>query len=334
MKPGTTLPRLRAQLAGVMHALARDVPSDNDREELATPLVSAMVGDLGPTLVVVFGATALLLLLACVNVSTLLLARGAARTREAAVRAALGATQARVVRQLMTEALVLASVGAVAALGLAIAGVKLLLALGASKLPRLESVPFDARVLGFALAVLVFSALAMGLVPAWRLARADIRALVNESGRSNAGAGRGTSRLMASMIAAEIALAITLVAGAGWLVQSFARLRAVDPGFTPASRLVATVRPTRRFVKPGEAQAWSDEMLQRVSTAAGVERAAGAWTFPLGQDRDTTIGIEFKGEHTDPARMRSARLRFVTSGFFEAMGYGSCRDAHSPPTTG
>jgi putative ABC transport system permease protein len=319
MKPGTTPARLRAQLSGVMHGLARDVPSDSDREYVATPLVSAMVGDLGPTLVVVFGATALLLLLACVNVSTLLLARGAARTREAAVRAALGATRARVVRLFLTEELVLASTGAVAALALAFAGVKLLLALGASKLPRLDSVPFDAHVLGFALAVLVFSGLAMGFVPAWRLARADIRALVNESGRSNT-AGRGTSRLMAGMIAVEIALAITLVAGAGWLVQSFARLRAVDPGFTPAGRLVATVRPTRRFTKPGEAQAWSDEMLQRVSSAAGVERAAGAWTFPLEQDRDTTIGIEFKGEHTDPARMRSARLRFVTAGFFEAMG--------------
>ena len=319
IRQGTTLARLRAQLAGVMGGLGREVPSDAGREFVATPLVAAMVGDLGPTLLVVFGATALLLLLSCVNVTTLLLARGTARTQEAAVRAALGATSRRIVRQLLTESLVLASFGALAALGLAYAGVRLLLALGASKLPRLESVPFDARVLGFAVAVLIFSGLAMGLVPAWRLARADIRALVNESGRSST-AGRGTSRLMGAMIAVEIALAIALVAGSGWLVQSFARLRAVDPGFTPAGRLVATVRPTRRFTQPGEAQAWSDAMLRSVSTASGVERAAGAWTFPLGQDRDTTIGIEFKGEHIDPARMRSARLRFVTAGFFEAMG--------------
>src|SRR6185312_2660093 len=156
-----------------------------NREYVAVPLVSAMVGDLGPTLLVVFGATALLLLLACVNVTTLLLARGTARTREAAVRAALGATRLRVVRQLLTEAFVLASIGAIGAVALAFAGVRLLLALGASKLPRLASVPFDARVVAFAVAVLVFSALAMGVAPAWRLAGADIRTLVNETGRGN-----------------------------------------------------------------------------------------------------------------------------------------------------
>ncbi|HTK28085.1 MAG TPA: ADOP family duplicated permease [Vicinamibacterales bacterium] len=320
MRPGTSLARVRSQLTGVMASLAREVPSDAvAREYVATPLVTAMVGDLRPTLLVVFGATALLLLLACVNVSTLLLARGAARTREAAVRAALGASTGRIVRQLLTEALVLAAIGAAAAVGLAYAGVRLLLALGASKLPRLEAVPFDGRVLGFALGILVFSGLAMGVVPAWRLARADIRALVNESGRG-AMAGRGTSRLMASMIAAEIALAIALVAGAGWLVQSFARLSAVDPGFSPAGRLVVTVRPTRRFSQPDEARAWSDEMLRRVATASGVDRAGAALTFPFGQDRDTTIGLEFKGEHSEQGRLRSARWRVVTDGFFEAMG--------------
>jgi putative ABC transport system permease protein len=319
MRPGTTLARLRSQLAGVMSGLARDVPSDSGREYVAVPLVSAMVGDLGPTLLVVFGATALLLLLACVNVTTLLLARGTARTREAAVRAALGATRLRVVRQLLTEAFVLAAIGAIGALALAFAGVRLLLALGASKLPRLQAVPFDARVLAFAIVVLVFSGLAMGVAPAWRLAAADIRTLVNETGRGST-AGRGTLRLMSTMIAAEIALAIALVAGSGWLVQSFARLRAVDPGFTAAGRLVVNVHPARNFSKPGDAQAWSDEMLRRIGTASGVDKAGGAYTFPLGQDRDTTIGIEFKGEHTDNSRMRSARARVVTAGFLETIG--------------
>ena len=336
MRPGTTLARVRGQLAGVMSGLARDVPSDGGREYVAVPLVSAMVGDLGPTLLVVFGATALLLLLACVNVTTLLLARGTARTREAAVRAALGATRLRVVRQLLTEAFVLASIGAIGAVALAFVAVRLLLALGASKLPRLASVPFDARVLAFAAAVLVFSALAMGAAPAWRLAGADIRTLVNETGRGNT-AGRGTLRLMSAMIAAEIALAIALVAGSGWLVQSFARLRAVDPGFTPAGRLVVSVRPARNFRQPADARAWSEEMLRRIATASGVEKAGGALTFPLGQDRDTTIGIEFKGEHTDVSRMRSARLRVVTAAFLDTIGVrlvsGRMFTADDRPTT-
>jgi putative ABC transport system permease protein len=103
-------------------------------------------------------------------------------------------------------------------------------------------------------------------------------------------------------------------------VQSFARLRAVDPGFTAAGRLVVNVHPARNFSKPADAQAWSDEMLRRIGTASGVDKAGGAYTFPLGQDRDTTIGIEFKGEHTDNSRMRSARARVVTAGFLETIG--------------
>src|SRR5262249_22576201 len=134
----------------------------------------------------------------------------------------------------------------------AFAGVRLLLVLGASRLPRLDTVPFDGRVLLFAAAVLVTSGLAMGIPPAWRLATTDLKAMVNESGRGAAGS-RGTSRLMGGMIVAEIALAIVLVAGAGWLVQSFARLRQTDAGFVPHNRLVADVRFTRNFTSNADA---------------------------------------------------------------------------------
>jgi putative ABC transport system permease protein len=319
LRPGTTLAELRGAGAVAMATLARTSPSDVGREYVMQPLVSSLVGDLGPTLLIVLGATALLLVLACVNVTNLLLARGMARTRELAVRAALGASRGRVIRQLLTESMVLATAGALGGLLLAFVAVRILLMLGASKLPRLESVPFDGRVLLFAFAVLLFSGLVMGVAPAWRLAAVDIKTLLNESGRS-ASASRSTSRFMSTMIVAEIAMAIALVAGAGWLVQSFSRLRATDPGFVSEGRLVVDVRPTRRFSGPPEALAWSEEMLNRIHTAAGDAVIGAASTFPLRVDRDGTQTIELQGEAPDPNHPLGAHIRLAATGFFEAMG--------------
>ena len=180
-----------------------------------------------------FAATALLLLLACVNVTNLLLGRGAARAREIAVRTALGASRGRIVGQLLTESFLVTLLGAIAGLGFAFAGVRALQTLGASKLPRLESIPFDAHVLGFAALVLLVSGVMLGVAPAIRLAHTDLKTLMNESGRSTSG-GRGTARLMGVMTVAEVALALMLVAGAGWLVQSFSRRCARPiPGSSP-----------------------------------------------------------------------------------------------------
>ena len=174
-------------------------------------------------------ATGLLLLLACVNVTNLLLARGAARAREMAVRVSLGAGSGRIVRQLLTESLVLATAGSMLGVLVAYLGVRGLMALGASKLPRLDAVTFDGTVLLFALGTLLVSGLLVGLVPALRLARTDVRTLLNESSRSTS-SGRSTGRWLSVMTVAEIALAIMLVAGAGWLVRGFANLAQHQPG--------------------------------------------------------------------------------------------------------
>jgi putative ABC transport system permease protein len=319
MRPGVNIDRLRGTAAVAIAGLARTIPSDVGREYVVRSLLSSLVGDLGPTLLIVFGATALLLVLACVNVTNLLLARGMARTREITVRAALGASRGRVVRQLLTESMVLAAGGALAGLLVAYLAVRLLLVLGASKLPRLETVPFDMRVLLFALAVLLFTGITMGMAPAWRLARADIRTLLNQSGR-NATSSRGTSRVMSGMIVLEIALAIALIAGAGWLVQSFARLRSVDSGFNARGRLVIDVRTTRSFSPPDAGLTWSSEMLNHVRAASGGALAGAASTLPLRPDRDGALNIELLGEPPDPSQVRGAHSRFASPGFFEAMG--------------
>ena len=204
------------------------------------PLVDSIVGDLGPILIIVMSATGVLLLLACVNVTNLLLARGAARAREMALRVSLGAGSTRIVSQLLTESLLLATAGSILGVIVAYAGVRGLMALGASRLPRLDAVTFDGNVLLFALAALLVSGLLVGVVPALRLARTDVRTLLNESSRSTS-SGRSTGRWLSVMTVAEIALAILLVAGAGWLVRGFAELRNTNLGFSTDKRVIFDV---------------------------------------------------------------------------------------------
>lgn len=321
VRPGTRIDTLRERADVLLAEQARTSPTDVNRLFVMRPLTTAIVGDLGPMLLIVFGAATLLLLLSCVNVMNLLLARGAARMRELAIRSALGAGRAQLVRQMLTESVVLAAAGTAAGLGPAYVGVRLLLAFGASTLPRLDSVPFDINVLLFAGGVLVFSTLVMGLAPAWRLAGVDVRALLNENGRG-ASPGRATTRSMSALIVAEVALAVVLTAGAGWLVQSFARLGTVNPGFTPEGRLVVSVRPGRPFDfrKQDEVYAWTDELMRRVRSLPGVALAGGAATFPLQPNRDGTVIVGVQGETWDPAHPNNAHVRNVSVGLFEAMG--------------
>src|SRR6516164_7679644 len=291
-----------------------------DPQDVGHALVASVVGDLRSILLIVFTATTLLLLLACVNVTNLLLGRGAARAREVAVRSALGANRGRIIRQLLTESFVVTVLGAIGGLWLAYAGVRALQTLGASKLPRLESVPFDAHVLGFAALVLVLSGLMLGVAPAIRLARTDIKTLINESGRTTS-TGRGTSRLMGAMTVVEIALALMLVAGAAWLVQSFSKLRETDPGFVPSGRLIVDVRPNPASVRgPDQTIAWTHALFDRLRAIPGVTGVGSTAAFPLRGTLDGSLLIQFQGEAFDPARPPGARLRLVTPGFFETMG--------------
>jgi putative ABC transport system permease protein len=237
-----------------------------------------------------------------------------------AVRSALGASHGRIVRQLLTESFVVTLVGAIVGLSFAYAGVRMLQTLGASKLPRLEFVPFDANVLGFATLVLLASGLLLGLTPALRLARTDVKTLINESGRSTTG-GRSTSRMMAAMTVAEVALALMLVAGAGWLVQSFSRLRATDPGFVAPGRLLVDVRPNPQSVRgPDQTIAWTQQLFERLRALPGVAAVGSTAVFPLRGQLDGSLLVLVQGDALQSADRQAARQRLVTPGFFEAMG--------------
>jgi putative ABC transport system permease protein len=321
LKQGANVERVRGEMASVMAGLARDFPSSaKNRAYVLRPLVDSIVGDLGPILIVVLSATALLLLLACVNVTNLLLARGAARAREMAVRVALGAGRGRIVRQLLTESILLATAGSIVGLTVAFLGVRLLLRLGAGTLPRLDAVPFDGSVLLFALVTLIVSGVLVGFAPALRLAGTDVRTLMNESGRSASG-GRVTARWLNAMTVAQIALAITLVAGAGWLIRGYQNLRATNPGFVADKRLVFDVSlQGPKYREPAAVTAAWTELLDRIRALRGVAAVGATSSFPLRGTQENSLFVQLRGETMDPAQPMGARQRAVSPGLFSAMG--------------
>jgi predicted permease len=282
--------------------------------------VDSIVGDLGPILIIVMSATGLLLLLACVNVANLLLARGAARAREMAVRAALGAGWGRLVRQLLTESMVLAAAGTIVGVAVGALGLRALLALGASTLPRLDAVPFDGRVLLFSLAMLVVTGAIIGLAPAVRLLRSDMKTLMNDSSRS-ASAGRGTARWLMAMTVAEVALAIMLVTGAGWLVRGFANLRNADTGFVTDKRLlfdVSFLGPQYRT--PDAVRQAQLDLLAAVRSVRGVTGVGLVSAYPMRGTLESSLLAQFHGEPFDATNAPGTRQRFASQGFFAAMG--------------
>ena len=321
IKRGADYERVKSEMTAVMAGVSRDFPeSAKSRIYVTKPLVESIVGDLGPILIIVMSATGLLLLLACVNVTNLLLARGAARAREWAVRVSLGAGSTRIVRQLLTESLVLATLGAILGVFVAYVGVRSLMALGASRLPRLDAVAFDGSVLLFTFATLLVSGLLVGLVPAFRLARTDVRTLLNESSRSTS-SGRSTGRWLSVMTVAEIALAIMLVAGAGWLVRGFANLRNTDIGFTPDNRIIFDVTfQGQRYPNGASVHTARTDLINAVRALQGVTDVGTAAAFPMKGALEGSLRMVFRGEAVDLDTPKNTRQRFVSPGFFSAMG--------------
>ena len=320
VRHGSSPAAVNSELASVATRLAQDFPVFNtDRVFVAKPLIDAIVGDLKPTLIIAFAATALLLVIACVNVMNLLLARGTARTREIAVRAALGASRAALARYVLLEGLILSGVGGLLGVIVARGGVRILLVLAQSRLPRLDTVPLDPYVTAFAIAVTLVTGIGVGLLPAVRLQRADVSTLLGDGERSATG-GRVAHRTLAVMIAAEMALAVTLVSGAGWLVQNYRNLQNAHSGFLSEHRLVMDVLlPTGRYRQNDQIAAWNQALRDRVGHLSGVGAVGAATSMPLRPERDSTFNFTVAG---DPQSYYppSARYRQVTPGWFEAMG--------------
>jgi putative ABC transport system permease protein len=321
-RPGVPLAQLQTRMNQTFIPLAKKYPDqENGRAYAVRPLLDATVGSLGPILLILFGATALLLVLASVNVTNLMLARTTTRVREIAVRSALGASRGRIIGQLLTESVLVATAGAVAGSMLAYLAIQLLLRFGAGRLPRLGSLSMDFSVIAFVAFVAGLTGVLIGIVPAMRMADTDIASLMSESGRSVRGS-RKTRRLLGVFVVAEIAVAVAIVAGAGRLVRSYRNLESLNPGFNPRGLLVLdVVLPPPQPPFQDRRNTWWDRT-EAALQAAGATKAALTSSLPLEpHEWDATAFVDMVAHPDIPVDRRpNARMRMVTPDFFTTMG--------------
>ena len=275
------------------------------------------------------GAVACVLLIACVNLSNLLLARANARRKEFAVRVALGANSWRLVRQTMTESLLLAFGGCVLAVPFAVAGTAAMARLQAFSIPMLQSSTFDAVAFGFTVITTCVVGLLCGILPAWQLSRGATQQRLMDAGQSGT-AGKPGVLIRQSLVVAEIGLACVLLVSAGLLIRSFTALLNVNLGFQPKNSLSWRVDPTRQFDSPEATARYLDHLVERISAVPGVESVGLTDTLPLGRNREWLVGA--KGESYPPGQTPSAFPRVVDQNYLQTMGIslraGRYFDAH------
>jgi len=282
------------------------------------PLRDFLVGEVKTPLLVLLGAVGLVLLIACANIANLLLARATSRSREIAVRATLGAGRSRLVRQLLSETLVLSVIGGLAGVALAYYGIRVLATFLPPELTRIHSINIDYAVLGFALALSIFASCAVGLVPAFLVARSDLQSTLREGGRSGeSSASRRARNILAS---AEIALALVLLVAAGLLLRSFSKLTEVSPGFQVEHVVKAEVSlPRAQYSTPQQWFAFSDSLLTRLQSEPGMEKSALAIPLPI---TDGFVNIAFDIENRPAPSAADARIAdyvAVTPTYFHVM---------------
>jgi predicted permease len=318
LKPDVTLEQARAEMATITARLDQQYPGTN-REYVVLPLKEKVVGDIRPALLVLLGAVGFVLLIACANVAHMMLARAAARQKEVAVRTALGAGRSRVIRQFLTESLLLTSMGAGVGLLLAVLAIRALIALSPEGIPRVESISLDGHVLLFMLAVSVLTGLAFGLTPAWQATAFNLSGSLKDGGRGST-EGIRRNRLRSLLIASEFALALILLVGAGLMIRSFAALEAVDPGFDPHNVLSFVVNVTGSGVASGASRvAFFQELLERTRSLEGVRSASGINHLPLAGDLWTRdYLIEGKAVPL-PGEVPEAVYRVAMPGYFRTM---------------
>ncbi len=318
LKPGVTLEQARADIATVTGRLEKQFPATN-RGVVVRPLKENVVGDIETPLLLMLGAVAFVLLIACANVAHMLLARTADRQKEVAVRVALGAGKARLVAQFLTENLLLAGVGALLGLALAFAGTKALVALSPNYLPRVENVGIDARAVIFLICITIFTALAFGLTPAMHAAAGNLSDALKESSRSTSD-GMHRNQLRSFLVASEFALAFILLIGAGLMIRSFYALESVDTGFNPHNviSMVVSVAGTQE-AEAGRRETFYRDLLEKVGALPGVSAAGAINHLPLVGDLwDRNFEIEGRPDPR-PGETPDAVYRIVLPGYFDTV---------------
>src|SRR5262249_14814338 len=280
------------------------------------PMREDIVGDVRPALLVLLGAVACVLLIACANIANLLLARALARSREIAIRTALGATRARLVQQLLFETISLALAGGVAGLLVASSGAKLIMRFLEHQLPRSVDVSLDARVLGFSLVLSVLTGLVAGLLPAWKLSKSNVNETLKQSGRTSDGGG---NRTRAALVVCEVALSLVLLTGAGLMIRSLWNLRGANPGFDANQLLtMAMPMPENRYKTLEEEISFWNQALERVRAVPGVEAAGTADDLPLQGGSHQPIAIEGRPV-VAMSEQPEVDVRVISTGYLKAL---------------
>jgi predicted permease len=321
LKPGGTLAQAQADLDGVMRRLAETYPEANRGVGAAvTPLKERLVGDVGPSLWMLLGAVGFVLLIACVNVSNLLLARATGRTREFAIRAALGAGQWRLLRQSLTESILLALAGGALGLLLAALGTRAALNILPTGLPRTDEVGLDALVLFFTAAISLFTSVLAGLAPALKTSQRHLAETLKESGR---GAGGGRHRAQGVLVAVEVALALVLLIGAGLMIRTLSALWQVDPGFRPDNVLTfgLSFPPSMRALTPEGKRAALRDLSDRLNSMPGVKAASFSLLASLMQNGSSSFfWLNDQPKPASTNEMPRTLVYGVEPGYLTAMG--------------
>src|SRR5262245_28797407 len=320
LKPGATVKQASTEIEGIAARLQQSYPDSNDGwGATAMSLQDSIIGDTRLMLLLLLGVVGLVLLIACANVANLLLARGAARSHEIAIRSAVGASRTRVVRQLLTEGMLLSILGGAAAIPLALSGVRLLVKLAPSDFPRLEEVRLDSGVIVFTIILSLATTLVFCLAPALRISQPGTERALKDAGRGTRGGGH--SKLRNLLVVSEVAISLLLMVGSGLLIRSFYRLRSVDPGFNPDRLIKAEVSlPRLRYQTLESTRAFYDRLLAGLGSLPGASSTAVTTTLPLNASSfDTWQWIGYEGQLYTQANTIASQYRMVSRGYFETM---------------
>jgi putative ABC transport system permease protein len=333
LKPGATVAQANAELSGIARQLAATYPASNRVVGAnVVPLHEQAVGAMRPALLLLLGGVGFVLLIACVNLANLLLARSSARGREMAIRSALGAGRRRLIAQTLVETVMLACLGGAVAAAVVGWSMSTLLTLAPGDMPRIGEVRPDATVLLFTFAVSLLTGLAIGIVPALAASKPELQSTLKSSGRG-ATTGRGQRRLRSGLVVAEVGLAVVLTLGAGLLLRSFLSVLAIDPGFRADNLLTLQIALPNSYQSADQRRALYATLFSRLDALPGVISSGGTTRLPLGSTNVTTkIGVE--GRDLPPGEWPEVEFRRAVHDYFKAMGIPVLRGREFNATDG
>ena len=319
LKEGVSPEQAQAGMNVIVRQLQQQYPDTNRGTGVnIIPLHKQLVGNIQPYLFVLFAAVGFVLLIACANVTNLMLARLAGRQKEIAVRLALGAGRGRLIRQFLTESVMLSALGSFLGLLLAAWGIEVLRRLAPPDLPRLSEISLNGPVFLWTLGILLLTGVLLGLAPALHASKPDLNSSLQESGRTTGGLKR--NRLSRALVISEVALALLLLVGAGLMIRSSMRLQQVNPGFERKNLLTLNIAlPRQKYKESQQANLFFDQLLERIARLPGVEFAGGVDPLPM-SGSDSSTGVLIEGQPIVPSADRpEAGERSVTPGYFQAM---------------